>query len=303
MESVQLDLVQNTIKTAPPRPLVKAMGHIALQVTDLDSAIYDATKILGLRLNKHEADSAYLAASSLHHEIVYHQGEENGLHGLGLVAASTDALQEIRKRVEDENLAVTPMLPYPGIEDGFSFIGPEGYVFDVYIGEEHVPLATPSFSPTRYGHFNIHPKNATSMKEFLVKVFGMLVSDNIGEVGYFLRCNADHHGVAILTGRSTFHHHAWQAQSVGELTQLGDRLHAIGRDLLWGPVRHGAGNNIAAYYEESSGAVVELYTDMEQIYDDARPPIDWDPNTSWYNLWNDYRPETFRSFGISQVRR
>jgi hypothetical protein len=75
----------------------------------------------------------------------------------------------------------------------------------------------------------------------------------------------------------------------------------VGRELIWGPVRHGAGHNIAAYYVETSGAVVELYTDLEQIYDDARPPVVWGADENWYNKWSSFRPEEFRTFGIPPV--
>ena len=68
-----------------------------------------------------------------------------------------------------------------------------------------------------------------------------------------------------------------------------------------GPVRHGAGHNIAAYYMENSGAVVELYTDLEQIYDDNRPPIVWGEDENWWNMWANRRTDDFRTFGIPPV--
>jgi hypothetical protein len=57
---------------------------------------------------------------------------------------------------------------------------------------------------------------------------------------------------------------------VSELVNLCDLLDVRGVRVLWGPVRHGAGENIAVYHREPSGAVVEHYTDMERIYDDGR---------------------------------
>ena len=141
----------------------------------------------------------------------------------------------------------------------------------------------------------------------LCSIFGKKLSrgsDVIGDdYAYFMRCNPDHHGIALLPGKGTFHHHAWQTQSVADLAKLGDRLNKAGRDLIWGPVRHGAGHNIAAYYVEHSGAVVELYTDLEQIYDDNREPIVWGAEDNWWNMWSDYRPLDFRDFGIPPVVR
>lgn len=87
------------------------------------------------------------------------------------------------------------------------------------------------------------------------------------------------------------------------IVKLGDRLHPTGRELIWGPVRHGAGHNIAAYYVEATGAVVELYTDLEQIYDDERPPVVWAQDDNWYNMWSPRRPLDFRDFGIPPAGR
>ena len=54
---------------------------------------------------------------------------------------------------------------------------------------------------------------------------------------------------------------------------------------------------------ETSGAVVELYTDLEQIYDDSRPPVVWGEDENWYNMWGEYRPLDFRKFGLAPVDR
>ena len=163
-----------------------------------------------------------------------------------------------------------------------------------------VPITHVGFGPDRYGHINLHPTDAKRMRDFLVEILDFRVSDVIGDdYAYFLRCNADHHGIAIIPGRGSLHHHAWQTQSIVDLGKLGDRLEILGGELIWGPVRHGAGHNIAAYYVEPNGVVVELYTDLEQIYDDLRPPIRWEAeDTRWFNRWGTYNGKDFRSHGI-----
>ncbi|WP_298587253.1 VOC family protein [uncultured Kocuria sp.] len=285
--------------------LISEMGHVGIQTTDLDASVWDATQLLGLRVTERAGDAVYLAAGEVHHELVYRESDVNGVDSLGLVARDGDALKTIRRRVQDENLEVLSELPRTaGVEDGFSFVGPEGYVFEITIGRQADVAAQKGFGPDRYGHLNFHPRNTRSMMEFLRRVLDFRLSDVIGDdYAYFMRCNPDHHGIALLPGKGTFHHHAWQTQSVADLAKLGDRLNKVGRDLIWGPVRHGAGHNIAAYYVEHSGAVVELYTDLEQIYDDNREPIVWGAEDNWWNMWSDYRPLDFRDFGIPPVVR
>ena len=285
--------------------LISEMGHVGIQTTDVEASVRDATQLLGLRVTERAGDAVYLAAGDVHHELVYRESDVNGVDSLGLVARDGDALRTVRRRVEDENLEVLTDLPRTaGVEDGFSFVGPEGWVFEITIGRQADVAAQKGFGPDRYGHLNFHPRNTRSMMEFLRRVLDFRLSDVIGDdYAYFMRCNPDHHGIALLPGKGTFHHHAWQTQSVADLAKLGDRLNKAGRDLIWGPVRHGAGHNIAAYYVEHSGAVVELYTDLEQIYDDNREPIVWGAEDNWWNMWSDYRPLDFRDFGIPPVAR
>lgn len=285
--------------------LISAMGHVSIQTTDLASSVFDATQILGLRETERTSDAVYLAAGNVHHELVYVESDVNGVDGFGLVAANGDALREIRRRVGDENFTILSNKPRgAGVEDGFSFIGPEGFVFEIYAGMQENIALQQSYGPDRYGHFNFHPRDVGGMMRFLRRVLDFRLSDVIGDdFAYFMRCNPDHHGIALVRGEGTLHHHAWQTQSIADLGKLGDRLHKLGRDLIWGPVRHGAGHNIAAYYVENSGAVVELYTDLEQIYDDSRPPVVWGEDENWYNMWGQYRPMDFRKFGLAPVDR
>lgn len=283
--------------------LIREMGHVSIQTNDIEGSIFDATQLLGLRVTERTGNEVYLAANAVHHELVYVESEVNGIQSIGLIARNGDALREIRRRVENENFTfVSHTAVSAGVQDGFSFIGPEGWIFEIYTGMQASDPGLQGFGPDRYGHINFHPRDPRSMMEFLRRIFDFRLSDVIGDdYAYFMRCNPDHHGIALIGGRGTFHHHAWQVQSIADLAKLGDRLGRAGRELIWGPVRHGAGHNIAAYYVETSGAVVELYTDLEQIYDDEREPVIWAEGENWWNMWSNRRTDDFRTFGIPTV--
>ncbi|MCU1476385.1 MAG: hypothetical protein JWQ64_1078 [Subtercola sp.] len=299
------------------RGLISEMGHLALQTTRFDASVFDATEVLGLReTERSEAvvaapldgsahgRTSYLAAAHVHHELMYVESESDGIDHIGLVAAGPEALEELRERIAAagyEFISETPL--EKGIADGFAFIGPEGFVYEIYLGMQPLKADRGGFGPDRFGHVNLHPVDVEATKNFLVDVLDFRISDIVGDdFAYFLRCNPDHHGIALIAGKGSLHHHAWQTQSIADLGKLGDRLDRLGRRLIWGPVRHGAGHNIAAYFVEAVGDVIELYTDLEQIYDDNRPPIVWDAaDGGWFNRWGVYNGENFRSHGAFPV--
>lgn len=283
---------------------VTEMGYLAMRTREYDESLQLATDVLGLRMTHDAGDRAYLSAADRHHELVYIKDDADGIDHIGLVVENTESLGVVRAKIEAGGFRIITRTPLEAaIGEGFAFVGPEDYVFHIYTGMGTVRHGPAAFGPDRYGHINIHPQDPTRMKDFLVEFLGFRVSDVIGQdFAFFLRCNADHHGIALIKGKGSLHHHAWQTQSIADLGRLGDRLFALGRRLIWGPVRHGAGHNIAAYYVEPNGTVVELYTDLEQIHDDLRPPIEWsEDDRTWFNRWGVYNGEDFRAHGAFPV--
>lgn len=286
--------------------VISEIGYVALQSSDVEGAVAHARDILGLTETDRSGNAVFLSsAARRHHELVYLDAPTDGVGHIGLVAAGPAGLDAARTRVKDAGYPILSESPlHPGVGDGFAFAGPEDFVFEIYLGPEAAQFAPSGHAPDRFGHVNLHPKNLQAMLTFFVDVLDFRVSDVIGDdFAYFLRCNTEHHGVALMKGKGWMHHHAWQAQSIADLGKLGDRLHEAGARLLIGPVRHGPGHNIAAYYVEPTGAVVELYTDLEHIYDDERPPIVWAADDqTWATKWSIYDFSEFRSHGLFPAR-
>ncbi|WP_100811192.1 MULTISPECIES: VOC family protein [unclassified Microbacterium] len=288
---------------------VSAMGYIALGSRDLPASTRMAADVLGLRSVENTATRAYLSAADTHHELVYVKSDVEGVDHIGLVAPDSDNLAAIREKVRRGGWRVLAEQPIEEhIEEGFAFIGPEGFTWHVYRGMSIFDNRTGGFGPDRYGHVNLKVRDSVAMVSFLVDVFGFTVSDRIGEdFAFFLRCNPEHHGIAVVKAaghQPSLHHHAWQAQSITDLGKLADRLAKSGSRLFWGPTRHGAGHNIAAYYIEPGAALVELYTDMEMIYDPRRDAIVWafeDPG--WLSQWDGLSPENMLEFGVPTISR
>lgn len=286
---------------------IAEMGYVALTSRDLSASAKHANDILGLRTIEDRADRIFLSAQSTHHELVYRKGEVDALHHFGLVAAGSEDLAAIREKVARGGWTIVSEQPIEDhIEQGFAFVGPEGFTWHIYLPVERHDVRLGGFGPDRFGHINIRAQDSIAMKDFLISTFGFRLSDQIGQdSAFFLRCNNDHHGIAIMKSPApALHHFAWQTQSLIDIGRLADRLARTGNRLAWGPVRHGAGHNIAGYYLEPNGCIVELYTDLEQIFDPERKVVVWgEDDLFWLNQWDGNVPWPLFEAGLPSEPR
>jgi catechol-2,3-dioxygenase len=293
-----------------PSKVIAAVGHVALQVRDLDAAVEHATTIMGLRVCERSATHADLTHGTPHHSLQYIAGEEDAFHHLGLVADGTDALDEIRRRLDERGIPLLSDGPLDAcLPHGLAFEAPGGFVFEVYCG---MPRDQPAYvatgvRPRRFGHANFGVEDPAPLLDLCLEVLDFRVSDHF-RGGAFIRCNSDHHGLGVLKGRGVLAHYAYEAESIADIGRLGDVLEDAGQELLTGPVRHGMGANLAAYIEGPGGNVVEYYTDMLRIHDETSyVPGTWDENGyKWYTRWAPEVPgpdSRIRALGSAPARR
>ncbi|RJQ75914.1 VOC family protein [Amycolatopsis panacis] len=284
-------------------PVISEIGHVALRVRDLAAAEEFATNVLGLHLTERTADALWFTHGTPHHSLQYIAAEEDSLDHAGLLTPDAESLAEARKRVESAGLRIIGDGPVSrGVEDGFVFEDEDGFVFEIYsrMTRTEPGSAAGVLRPRRLGHFNFFVPEPRRMERMLTGLFDFRVSDRIEE-GVFLRCNVDHHGIGVFPGRGRIHHCAWEYPTMIEVAAIADLIDARGESVLWGPLRHGMGRNIATYVQEPSGLVQEFYCDMERIYDDAgHTPGEWTyDGHKWVTLWGPHlTPEGFAELGL-----
>ena len=92
---------------------------------------------------------------------------------------------------------------------------------------------------------------------------------------------------------SSVHHIAFELRRAPPARRRSDALRAAGVNLLWGPSRHTAGHNVAAYHYDPNRVMVELYTEMDQFIPELgmcepRP-------------WHEHIPMKPRSWGFTEL--
>ena len=85
-----------------------------------------------------------------------------------------------------------------------------------------------------------------------------------------MRCNTDHHTVNFIKGdKPELHHIAFELKDiVAHAERLRDVRDRRQMPILWGPVRHGPGHNVATYHRNPDEHTVELYIELDQMKDE-----------------------------------
>ena len=82
----------------------------------------------------------------------------------------------------------------------------------------------------------------------------------------------------------------------------GHLKHERGRPLIWGPARHGPGNNRFVYFHDHDGAMIELCYDLAQMPPTGDyQPRKWPSRLGTINQWGGPPPPRFLLTGFPIV--
>lgn len=124
--------------------------------------------------------------------------------------------------------------------------------------------------PRKLGHAVLGSTDYRATIAFFTEGLGFKVTDQIKDVGTFLRCTTEHHNVLVLQAPVSFlHHTSWQVDDVDDIGR-GAFAMLDGRPErhVWGLGRHYAGSNFFWYLKDPAGNFSEYYSDMDSIIDD-----------------------------------
>jgi hypothetical protein len=211
--------------------------------------------------------SAYLSIGYNSHDIVLKPTDAKALLHIGYQLKPGIELREFAAEVEKFGLAAKIKSDsQPGISQLVEVEGPGGNVFQFY---SQMTALAPGFkktgvAPLRLGHFAVISPEGEKLMKFHEDFLGFWYTDDIAKIANFYTCNREHHVANIVNAPlSKVHHIAFQLKGSAHHAVAGDVLREKGVSTLWGPSRHTAGHNIAAYHHDPDKVMIELYTDMD----------------------------------------
>jgi catechol 2,3-dioxygenase-like lactoylglutathione lyase family enzyme len=162
-----------------------------------------------------------------------------------------------------------------------------GMALDIEKLKKLTPPPGIPFRIQRLGHVVVHVSNLERSVEFYTQVLGFKISDIYPEDMHpggfaFLRCNTDHHCIALIgnaTGpakQAELNHIAFEVGTVEEVFRVRDRLRAHDVPMVF-EGRRRAGCQVSVEFTDPDGHMIEVYWGIDQIGSDgrARPASEW----------------------------
>ena len=274
-------------------------------------------RIWGLQRVATGGESVYLRGTGPEHHILsIHPGTQTTVRGyrLGLAdrAAVDEAAGELRSRPDTRIVGGPGSLESPGGGYGLRVADPDGR--EIELSADVAQAASPPGSttssadvvgagdasaagsaatagglpirPTKVSHVVLNSPDADAYLRLLIEVLGFRVADETEHM-VFLKCNLDHHSVAIARApHASLNHVAFEVPTVDDVLAGIEHMRANGFETIWGPGRHPQGMNAFGYFLAPNGQVVEYTAEVEQIPDDELAPRFWVPED--YEVYDDW---------------
>ena len=283
--------------------LITHLRHVDLAVPDYDRQLEFYSGVWGLTEVAGDSGISFLAAVGSPEQYVIRlrkaQDKRLDLISYGVAdPADVDALAD-RLRAAQVRLVSEPgKIDTPGGGYGFRFFDLDGRTIEVSADVEnrvHRKLAEKESVPVRLSHVVLNSPDLDATRRWYEQHLDFALSDTLsspymGEVMHFMRCNPQHHSLAIAKGPHTsLHHISFEMRGLDEYMRGSGRVIRSGAKKVWGPGRHLAGDNTFTYFLDPHGNTIEYTTELELLDEDT-----WHPSVHDFS-----RPEVADQWGTA----
>jgi catechol 2,3-dioxygenase len=152
--------------------------------------------------------------------------------------------------------------------------------------------------PERIQHVAFSTPNIPELLAFYEEVLGFRLSDRMGGDSFlWLRSDHYHHSLALIKreGRC-MDHFSFDLADWEDVKLWCDKFARNDVSVVWGPGRHGPGNNLFIMFRDPQGTLLEYSLEMELYWDDVteQEPRYWEntgKSVSLWGAWPDFRQE------------
>jgi catechol 2,3-dioxygenase-like lactoylglutathione lyase family enzyme len=231
----------------------------------------------GLEELDHDSGVLYLGAGCPEsYTVRLRQAESPRVDTFSLAVDSSAEVELYADRVAGHPQAKLISEPKPrqdrGGGFGFLFFDCDGRVVEISADLDLRPyreVEAGERRPRKISHVVFNTQDLERTCRFYETVLGFRVSDWVGDFFCFLRTGRQHHIVAFTRSRHTsLNHLSFEVRGLDEFMRATGAMMRQGHTPLWGPGRHGAGDNTFSYFQDPGTRYIMEYTTALQEIDD-----------------------------------
>jgi len=193
----------------------------------------------------------------------------------------------------------------PGGGKGFEIRGPEQQNYRFIVEDETVEPIVDRDRPIQLTHAVLNTVEQDAAERFAVEKLGFIVSDRTAHMR-FLRCNRKHHALAYAKSEfASLNHIAFEMHDMDAVMRGIGRLRDAGHEPVWGPGRHGPGNNVFGYFIAPYGGIVEYTAEVSEVDENYKvgTPEDWKWPPGRIDHWGMSKKDTAKTGPAERVLR
>jgi catechol-2,3-dioxygenase len=251
---------------------VKRIRHAGFTTENIEQQIEYYQSIIGLGIVERQAARVLFANESGELTLVIEKAAAPGCKTMAFEIGPKVELADVGKQLKSLGiLSDIRSDDLPGIPQTLVFTDIDGRRIELFSRWRFAPPGEQArgIVVSKLGHMALYTPDPDRTAKFYSDVLGFRDSDRIEENFVFMRCGFEHHAINFARGTDArLHHIAFELRDASHMQQACDLLGRRKIPLLWGPVRHGPGHNIAVYHRNPDGHLVELFYDMDRMTDE-----------------------------------
>jgi catechol 2,3-dioxygenase-like lactoylglutathione lyase family enzyme len=264
--------------------LITHLRHVDIAVPDFARQLDFYTNVWGLTQVGGDTGVAFLAAEGSPEQYVVRLRE--GDKRLDLVAYGAEDQAHVEELAQRLASAGVRLVSEPGALSalgggyGFRFFDVDGRTVEVSCDvayREHRRVEEKEAIPVRLSHVVLNSTNIDATRDWYAEHLDFRLSDTLGGVMHFMRCNPRHHSFAIARGpHVSVHHISFELRGLDDYMRGTGRVKRAGARFVWGSGRHLAGDNTFSYFLDPHGNTIEYTTELEELDEDTWHPHVYD---------------------------
>jgi catechol 2,3-dioxygenase-like lactoylglutathione lyase family enzyme len=251
---------------------VKRLRHVSFASPNIEAQLDYYQSIIGLAVIGRDDRRIILGTDSDELTLVLEHGAASRLTAIAYEVAPGLDLSDLQKSLASLNIkSEVRSDTAPGIPKTLVFDDPDGLQIELFSRWDFCKPVEPvrGLAVAKLGHVALYTPDPERAAKFFESVLGFRVSDRIEENFVFLRCGPEHHAMNFARGtEARIHHLAFELRDASHMHQACDLLGRNKFQILWGPVRHGPGHNVAVYHHNPDRYLIELYYSMDLMLDE-----------------------------------